>query len=301
MGRAPKPIVCDEASGADSRMAIPPTTSTDYAALFALDDERLLELLRSLEPADWSRPTPCPAWDVHGLALHLLGSSLSVVSWHRDGHRGTPAPAGVDEHGFIAWLDELQAGWVDAARRISPRLLVELSAWVAVAFGETMAALDPSAVTADVSWASDGPVPVWLDQARELTEHWIHRQQLLEALERPADLRDDLCVPVLEALRWAYPYRLRDEMRPPGSTVEFRIDHDGDAQLWRLVCDGRSWSFDELATTDVVASVHLSRDQAWRLLTNNYRPDLHGPYRTAGDHTLLARIASTRAIIGDPQ
>jgi hypothetical protein len=41
--------------------------------------------------------------------------------------------------------------------------------------------------TAQVSWAGTSPVPVWLDQARELSERWIHRQQLLQALGRPSE------------------------------------------------------------------------------------------------------------------
>ncbi len=49
------------------------------------------------------------------------------------------------------------------------------------------------------------PVPVWLDQARQLSEQWIHRQQLLQALGRRSDLRPDPAGPV----RWAYPYRLK--------------------------------------------------------------------------------------------
>jgi hypothetical protein len=53
--------------------------------------------------------------------------------------------------------------------------------------------------TASVSWAGTGPVPVWLDQVREL---------LLDAVGRPSDLRADLAGPVLDGLRWAYPFRL---------------------------------------------------------------------------------------------
>eukprot|EP01041_Mallomonas_annulata_P026806 gene26806-48236_t len=120
-------------------MAIPTTPPFELAGLFQLEDDRLLELLRSLEPADWQRPTPCPAWDVHGLVLHLLGGSFGVTSWHRDGFRGTPAPEGLDEHGFISWLDDLHLAWVDAARRISPRLVVELLEWSRRPFSEAMA------------------------------------------------------------------------------------------------------------------------------------------------------------------
>ncbi|SVD00139.1 uncharacterized protein METZ01_LOCUS352993 [marine metagenome] len=32
----------------------------------------LLNVLRSLSEAQWAAPTPCPAWSVLQLALHLL-------------------------------------------------------------------------------------------------------------------------------------------------------------------------------------------------------------------------------------
>ena len=151
-----------------------------------------MTLLRSLTSADWQRPTRCPGWDLHGLATHLLGGSFSVISWLRDGHRGTPAPNGLDEQGFIDWLDNLQATWVSAARRLRPRLLIELLEWSTKGFAEAIESHDPASVTAHVSWASAELVPMWLDHARELSEKWIHRQQILEALGQPADLRPDL-------------------------------------------------------------------------------------------------------------
>jgi hypothetical protein len=82
-----------------------------------------------------------------------------------------------------------------------------------------MAAGDPDAVTARVRWASPGLVPVWLDRRRELSEYWIHRQQLLAALGRPPDHRADVLDPVLDGLRWAYPYRLTAVPAEVGETV----------------------------------------------------------------------------------
>jgi uncharacterized protein (TIGR03083 family) len=46
--------------GAAMRLA-----STEY--------ERFLDLLRALEPGDWTKPTECPGWDVRALASHVLG------------------------------------------------------------------------------------------------------------------------------------------------------------------------------------------------------------------------------------
>jgi uncharacterized protein (TIGR03083 family) len=159
-------------------MGIPRTAPFDFARLFVTENERLLELLRSLTPAEWSRPTPCPGWDVLALSTHLLGGSLSVISYLRDGHRGTSSPADADEQTFIGWLDNLQTVWTDGARRLSPRLTIELLEWVEQGFSEAIAAQDPAELSAHVSWASAEPVPVWLDHAREHTEKWIHQQQV---------------------------------------------------------------------------------------------------------------------------
>jgi uncharacterized protein (TIGR03083 family) len=282
-------------------MAIPGAQSFDYRSLFRVEDDRLLALLRSLTPADWHRPTPCPGWDVHGLATHLLGGSFSVISWLRDGFRGTPTPDNLDEQGFIDWLDDLQATWVDAARRLSPRLLVELLEWSTKGFAEAMEAHEPSSVTAHVSWAGADPVPVWVDHARELTEKWIHRQQILEALGQPADLRPDLARPVLEALRWAYPYRLNAHRRDPGAFVDIDLIDEQLGQRWRLVSSGDSWEFDGVSPNVKVASMSLSGDQAWKLLTNNYDSATDGVVRTAGDPEIVETLIRTRAIIGTPK
>ena len=255
-------------------------------------------MLDVLSPEDWRRATPCPGWDVLGLVNHLVGDDLSVVAWQRDGHQGTPAPAGADEAALIAWLDDLQIEWVRAARRISPRLAIELLAWLADPVVETFASQDRGARTARVSWASDSLVPVWLDQARELTERWIHRQQLREAVGRPSDLDEDVAGPTIDALRWAYPYRL-DRAGATDGSVEIAITEPF-RRTWLLAHDGSGWAFvDELdAPTRTVLSMTV--EQAWRLLTNNFSAEVHGPLQASGDPALIDILLRTRAIIGEP-
>lgn len=52
----------------------PPAMDRDTAfRLAATEYERFIALLRELEPADWGRPTDCPAWDVRAMAAHVLG------------------------------------------------------------------------------------------------------------------------------------------------------------------------------------------------------------------------------------
>lgn len=87
---------------------IPIETSVDYAALIALDRRRLIDLLRGLDASSWERPTPCPAWDVLELVIHLIGVDLYGIGWLGEGLRRTNPPDGLDESGFVVWIDELQ-------------------------------------------------------------------------------------------------------------------------------------------------------------------------------------------------
>ncbi|TQN37778.1 uncharacterized protein (TIGR03083 family) [Blastococcus colisei] len=48
--------------------------------LAATEYGRFEELLRSLDPSDWARPTDCPAWDVRAMAGHVLGMAEMVAS-----------------------------------------------------------------------------------------------------------------------------------------------------------------------------------------------------------------------------
>jgi uncharacterized protein (TIGR03083 family) len=285
---------------------VPPPADppADLPPLFALERERLLALLAEVGDGEWSRPTPCPGWSVLGLTTHLVGDDLGLLARNRDGYVGTEPPAGLDEDGFVGWIDELQDGWVRAARRLSPRLAVELLAWSGPPLVGVMRAQAPRSRTATVTWAGPDPVPVWLDQARELSEYWIHRQQLLQALGRPSDLRADLAAPVLDGLRWAYPYRLGVGVPdpPPGTTVTIEVAGPV-TTAWHLVADGTGWAFhpSPAAAGPPVARLALTTEQAWRLLTNNLPPDERSRLRADGEPHVVDVLLATRAIIGTPK
>jgi uncharacterized protein (TIGR03083 family) len=48
--------------------------------LAAHEYDRFLSQLRELSPDDWSRPTACPAWDVHAMACHVVGMAEFAAS-----------------------------------------------------------------------------------------------------------------------------------------------------------------------------------------------------------------------------
>ncbi|HXW38549.1 MAG TPA: maleylpyruvate isomerase N-terminal domain-containing protein, partial [Acidimicrobiales bacterium] len=89
---------------------------------------QLLDLLGGLGPTDWHRPTECPAYTVKGVATHVLGDDLSLLSRQRDGaEQGLSLLTGeMPEAGFRTLLDTFNDRWVAAARFLSPELLLEL-------------------------------------------------------------------------------------------------------------------------------------------------------------------------------
>jgi uncharacterized protein (TIGR03083 family) len=282
-------------------MAPPVEPPADLTSLFGLERARLTELLDGVPEGAWRWPTPCPGWTVLGLCCHLVGDDLSLLARFRDGWHGTPAPEGLDDTQFIDWLDELQVAWVDAARRLRPRVAVDLLRWAGPQVADALGRLDPRARTAHVSWAGHDPVPQWLEQARQLSEYWIHRQQLLQALGRPSDLRADVLGPVLDGMRWAYPYRLAAVEARPGDAVDIEIVGPI-AVTWRLVAADSGWTFrPEPGDADRrVAALSMSTEQAWRLLTNNLRSGDRAGMRLTGDPAVVEALGRTRAIIGSP-
>lgn len=299
-------------------MSLPADPPHDYVSLFPTERSRLTRLLGALTADEWRRPTPCPGWSVLDLACHLLGDDLGALARHRDGHFGTAPPPGTTSEGFPAWLDALQDDWVRATRRISPRTVTGLLAWAGPQVAAAFAAQDPAASSASVSWASGDLVPAWLDHARELSEYWIHRQQVHQALGRPSDLAQDLAAPVLDALRWAWPYRLSLAslaVTGPGASVTIRVTGEV-PRTWHLVAGGAAgsglavasggggasgWEYRDEPGARTVATLAMTTGQAWRLLTNNLPYAAAAGFATTGDEEVLGVLLHTRAIIGDPK
>jgi len=281
-------------------MATPEEPPGDIPELFGLERSRLVELLATVGESDWHRPSPCPEWTVLGLCAHLAGTDLSLLARHRDHYLGTPSPDGLTETEFIEWLDELQMEWVRGARRLSPRLVTDLLAWTGPQVVDALRRIEPMPGPARVSWAGPDGVPGWLDQVRELSECWIHRQQLLQALGRAPDLRPELAGPILEGLRWAYPFRLQQIRAEPGDTVSIDIAGPVSA-TWQLVADPSGWNYQSGPGSRVVASLSMTTDEAWRLLTNNLAPADQERLRVSGDARVVEVLRRTRAIIGSPR
>ena len=72
---------------------------------------RFANLVASLTPDEWARPTDCSAWDVRKIALHVLGSGDAQASFPTFVHqlrRGVPLNKEIDSHHWVDGMNELQ-------------------------------------------------------------------------------------------------------------------------------------------------------------------------------------------------
>jgi uncharacterized protein (TIGR03083 family) len=97
----------------------------DTRPLFPEERREMLELLRSLSPADWSRATVCPGWDVHDVVGHVLNDYLRRLSGSRDHFTGAVF---VNDETLPSYLARTNDEFVRAARQCSPQVMIELLA-----------------------------------------------------------------------------------------------------------------------------------------------------------------------------
>ena len=230
--------------------------------LFAPIHDELMALLRGLTAQEWLAPTVAGAWTVRDVAAHLLDTGLRRLSMHRDGY-APPLEPDAFANGLGGFVNDLNAGGVAFARRLSPVLLIDLHDRYGPQLAEFMASLDPFAEAQwGVSWAGERHSPMWFDVARELTERWHHQQQIRDAVGR-VPLYDRYLAPVLDTFVRALPYTYRDVDAPDGTTIALRID---DA-AWSLVREDSRWQLYADAADLPTTAVTMQGDAAWRVFT----------------------------------
>ena len=275
--------------------------STPIPTLHLFPGERaaLLDLLTGLTPEEWGRPTACPGWSVQDIAAHLLADDVGRLSGGRDGHDNPDFAAGLDIStlpGLIAAIDRQNALWVEAMRRASPPVLIDLLRLTGEQTASYFATLDLDAIGGPVDWVGPEPAPVWLDLAREYTERWVHQQQIRDATGCPGLQEPAWFAPVLAAFVLGLPRALGDAGRP-GETVLLTITGEAGGQ-WLARRGEAGWVLQSALDDTPTAAVTLDQDSAWRLFTRGISPQrARQVARLSGDPELTARALETVSIL----
>lgn len=195
---------------------------------------RFLDLLRSLSPDDWSKPTDCPQWDVRAMAGHTTGMALmatglketlrqSVVSKRRG---GVPLDAltalQVEEH-----ADLTTAELVDRFAAIGPRAARGRRRTPALV--RRMKLPDPQDVAGRIERWTNG----YLIDTILTRDPWMHRMDICRATGRAPVLTPDhdgrLVADVVE--EWAERHRRPFQLRLTGEAGGIFPRGDNGAEL----------------------------------------------------------------------
>ena len=246
-----------------------PIGPIDTRRLFRPVSSGLVALLRHLPTEAWDRPTIAGAWLVRDVVAHLLDSTLRRLAFHRDGM--TPPPPSrpiTSEHDFVSFINDLNAQWVTAAKRLSPRVLADLyerASGEAADWSEALP-LDAPALFA-VSWAGEDASAGWFDIGREFTELWHHQAQIRLAVDAPQLDDPRFLAAVLDVAMRGLPHAFRDVPAADGDAIAIAIDGASGGR-WTLSREPARWTLWRGEPDAPVARLRVSDDAAWRLLFN---------------------------------
>jgi uncharacterized protein (TIGR03083 family) len=250
-----------------------PVEPIDTVKLFLPLSRELLSVLRSLQSEEWARPTICAPWTVKDVAAHLLGGNLGRL-WNRD---RSSAPSKLPSQPYdelLSAIDRDNALWVQAAKRISPEVLIEFLELTDRHLSDHFSSLaphEPASIT--VAWASDKLPPNWFDIAREYTEKWLHQQHIREAVNRPLLTGHVWLFPALDTFMRGLPRTFCNTQAAPGTSLSVQITGEAGGE-WSLVREGSDWELFEGRAPQAICRVQLDQDIAWRLFTKGLGRDI---------------------------
>src|SRR5215472_9539482 len=272
------------------------------AHLFPKVHGMLLELLRSLSPEAWEKPTVSSKWKVKDVAAHLLDTALRGISIARDGC-AAPAPNIDSPRAWGASIARLNEQGVTVYRGLIPAVLISLIEVACKQLAEFHAGRDPYAQAAfGVSWAGEEKSANGFDTAREYTERWHHQQQIRMAVERPGIrgagiLTPELYYPVLDCFMRALPFTYRAVSAAAGTAIRITVSGECGG-TWNLRRGNRVWALTEREQDQPAAEAIIPQEIAWRIFTKGLdRASAESQVKFSGDSAFALPVLRMVSIV----
>lgn len=256
-------------------------------------DQKLIELLESLDQDDWHRQTVAKLWTVKDVVAHLLDGNIRILSGLRDEY-STETPAINSYQDLLDYLNQLNAEWVQAMKRVSPSMLIELHKQTGAPFYQYYKSLDPlDKAVYSVAWAGEHESKNWMHIAREYTEKFLHQQQIRDAVDKQDIMTDEFYLPFLDVCMYALPHALREVRADEGSIVQMNIT-GAVSGTWWAVYDGKNWGRQqEISQASVTTEVSIDYYASWKLFSKSLRPeDLSDHITIRGNQELGEKAAA---------
>lgn len=239
----------------------------DVVALMPELDKILFKLLEGLSADDWNRQTIAPKWKVKDVAVHLLDGNLRTISMLRDEYYGDK-PDNINTYeDLISFLNRLNADWVKATKRLSPKVILNLLKSSGKEYCAYLATLNPDDKAAfSVAWAGENESKNWFHIAREYTEKWHHQQQIRLAIgEDQVLLEEKWYLPYLDTSVRALPHHYRNVEGKNKDLVKFTFSGKTE-KSWFLYYDS-GWGLINSTNQEPISEVKIRDDYAWRIFT----------------------------------
>jgi uncharacterized protein (TIGR03083 family) len=263
--------------------------SLDLTGMLEPERRAFLDLLADIENEEWDAPTECPAWTVKGLALHVLGDDLSLLSRQRDAATDSltlfaRTRPGLD---FRQLLDGFNEQWVEATTFLSTSLMLELLRLAGEWTGSFYRSVDLERPGEPVGFlGGSGPSPYWQAIAREYVERWVHQHQIRRALGRP-DLGPEFLEPAAAVVMRSLSAHLPALDAAPGTVLVLTVK---DVASWSCTRGDGGWALEDGRPADAAAELALPRADATAVLSRGRsRHDVRAAFEVSGDDALAQR------------
>ncbi|GJM17433.1 MAG: hypothetical protein DHS20C13_27600 [Thermodesulfobacteriota bacterium] len=270
----------------------------DVVALIPELDKMLFKLLDGLSGEDWEKQTLAPKWKVKDVAVHLLDGNLRTLSMLRDGYYGEKAGKLNAYEDLIDFLNRLNADWVKATKRLSPKVIIGLLKISGKEYCDFLATLDPDdKAEFPVAWAGENESKNWFHIAREYTEKWHHQQQIRLAVgDEHKLLKEKWYLPYLDTSVRALPYHYRDVEGKATDLVKFTFLGETE-KSWYLYYDN-GWELLASTNQEPISEVKIRDDYAWKIFTKGVkREEAIATSEIIGDKKLGEKIFDMIAVM----
>jgi uncharacterized protein (TIGR03083 family) len=168
--------------------SIPPIGRSEALELATTEHARLVDLLRSLDPEDWSRPTDCPEWDVRAMAGHSVGM-LGDFTSYRSLFRRMRAAAKRAKRDGVPMVDAMTAMQVADHASLSTDELVDRAAADGPRAAQWRSSANRLFRRMPMKEEIDGRTETWhmayLVDVILTRDPWMHRVDITRATGRP--------------------------------------------------------------------------------------------------------------------
>ncbi|MBX9733399.1 MAG: hypothetical protein K2X37_05010 [Chitinophagaceae bacterium] len=243
----------------------------DTINLFPVLDHLLIDMLKSLSNSDWNRRTIAKKWTIKDIAAHMLDTNMRTISYARDKYIYAANSDIQNQQHLINYLNELNASWVLAFKRVSPAIIIELLEGSNKIYFEAISKWDMWAdAMYSVAWAGETKSKNWFHVAREYTEKYIHQQQIRDALGKDELYAAQLFHPFIKTVMMALPYTYRNTLALEGTTVTVQVSSAGGG-CWTIKKNRKGWEFIQpMPTADAI--IDMRPDTAWKLFSKGITP-----------------------------